>query len=200
MTCDSLTMMIGWRRRPAWWNSCWRRRLSTRVRQRGRRAMIKNLKKWVSSREDRFSKILYTLSRCRIAKDNDSGDLVSSRMHVNEWDEVALTVQQRRRQKNKCVGGLWLFIVTLFVVAAHIYMKDLPRVTAYRNRLKLSLSKCIRHGLIVKINNKKEATDLRGFEPVKPRSEIAGTKPPYMCSGCFIHTYSNNMINRFHVQ
>jgi hypothetical protein len=35
---------------------------------------------------------------------------------------------------------------------------------------------------------------------VKPRSEIAGTKPPYVCPGCFIHTYSNNMINRFHVQ
>jgi hypothetical protein len=37
-------------------------------------------------------------------------------------------------------------------------------------------------------------------ETVIPRSEIAGTKPPYVCPGCFIHTYSNNMINRFHVQ
>jgi hypothetical protein len=36
--------------------------------------------------------------------------------------------------------------------------------------------------------------------PVIPRSEIAGTKPPYVCPGCFIYTYSNNMINRFHVQ
>jgi hypothetical protein len=35
---------------------------------------------------------------------------------------------------------------------------------------------------------------------VTPRSEIAGMKPPYMCPGCFIHTYSNNMINRFHIQ
>jgi hypothetical protein len=35
---------------------------------------------------------------------------------------------------------------------------------------------------------------------VIPYSEIAGTKPPYVCPGCFIHTYSNNMINRFHVQ
>jgi hypothetical protein len=35
---------------------------------------------------------------------------------------------------------------------------------------------------------------------VIPRSEIARTKPPYVCPGCFIHTYSNNMINRFHVQ
>jgi hypothetical protein len=35
---------------------------------------------------------------------------------------------------------------------------------------------------------------------VIPCSEIAGTKPPYECPGCFIHTYSNNMINRFHVQ
>jgi hypothetical protein len=28
----------------------------------------------------------------------------------------------------------------------------------------------------------------------------SGTKPPYVCPGCFIHKYSNNMINRFHVQ
>jgi hypothetical protein len=35
---------------------------------------------------------------------------------------------------------------------------------------------------------------------VIPRSKIARTKPPYVCSGCFIHAYSNNMINRFHVQ
>jgi hypothetical protein len=31
-------------------------------------------------------------------------------------------------------------------------------------------------------------------ESVIPRSEIAGTKHPYVCPGCFIHTYSNNMI------
>jgi predicted aspartyl protease len=35
---------------------------------------------------------------------------------------------------------------------------------------------------------------------VIPRSEIVETKPPYVCPRCFIHTYSNNMINRFHVQ
>jgi hypothetical protein len=35
---------------------------------------------------------------------------------------------------------------------------------------------------------------------VIPRSKIAETKPPYVCPGSFIHTYSNNMIKRFHVQ
>jgi hypothetical protein len=34
---------------------------------------------------------------------------------------------------------------------------------------------------------------------VTPRSEVAETKPPYMCSGCLIHTYSNNMINKCHI-
>jgi hypothetical protein len=34
---------------------------------------------------------------------------------------------------------------------------------------------------------------------VIPHSEIGGTKPPYVCTGCFIHTYSNKMINRFHI-
>jgi hypothetical protein len=35
---------------------------------------------------------------------------------------------------------------------------------------------------------------------VIPRSEKVGTKPPYVCPGCSNHTYSNNMITRFHVQ
>jgi hypothetical protein len=35
---------------------------------------------------------------------------------------------------------------------------------------------------------------------VIPRSEKEGTKPPYVCPGYSNHTYSNNMITRFHVQ
>jgi hypothetical protein len=41
------------------------------------------------------------------------------------------------------------------------------------------------------------------FEPrhfVIPHSEKEGMKPPYVCPGCSNHTYSNNMITRFHVQ
>jgi hypothetical protein len=53
---------------------------------------MKNLKKRASSYEDRFPKMLFALSRCRIAEDNDSGDLLSrSQMHADEQDEVALT-------------------------------------------------------------------------------------------------------------
>jgi hypothetical protein len=48
-----------------------------------------------------------------------------------------------------------LFVVTHSVVAAHIYREDLPKVTVSHNRLGLSLSKHIRHGLIVKINGKR---------------------------------------------
>jgi hypothetical protein len=73
---------------------------------------MKNLKKRVGSREDRFSKTLFILSRCRIAKEEDSSrDLLSrSQMHIDERDEVALAAQQRRRQKPRCVGGSWLFV------------------------------------------------------------------------------------------
>jgi hypothetical protein len=45
------------------------------------------------------------------------------------------------------------------------------------------------------IDTERQLTDI-----VITRSEIVGTKPPYVCPGCFIHTYSNNMITRFHVQ
>jgi hypothetical protein len=76
-------------------------------------------------------------------------------MHVNEQDEVALVAQQRRRQKARCIGGLWLFIITYSMMFTRIYREDLHRVTASCNRLVLPLIKCIRHGLVEKINGKR---------------------------------------------
>jgi hypothetical protein len=56
--------------------------------------MMKNFKKRVSSREDRFPKTLFALSRCMIAEDNGSRDLLFwSQMHIDEQDEVALVAQ-----------------------------------------------------------------------------------------------------------
>jgi hypothetical protein len=61
--------------------------------------VVKNLMKRVSSREDRFPKILFALFRwCKIAEDDDSGDLLSRlQMHVDERDEVASAAQQQKR-------------------------------------------------------------------------------------------------------
>jgi hypothetical protein len=54
--------------------------------------------KRANSREDRFSKTLFALSRCKIAEDDDSGDLLSrSQMHIDECDEVASAAQQQKR-------------------------------------------------------------------------------------------------------
>jgi hypothetical protein len=75
-------------------------------------------------------------------------------MHIDEWDEVALVAQQRRRRKPRSIGGSWLFIISSFVAAARTYREDPSRVTSSHNRLGLSLSKHIRHGLIAKINGK----------------------------------------------
>jgi hypothetical protein len=56
--------------------------------------VVKYLKKRVSSREDRFLKTLFTLSRCRIVEDDGSEDLLSrSQMHVDERDEKVLASQ-----------------------------------------------------------------------------------------------------------
>jgi hypothetical protein len=64
--------------------------------------VVKNLKKQVSSSEDRFPKMLFTLSRCRIAEKDGFGDLLSrSQMHVDKWDEVVLAAQQQRRQETR---------------------------------------------------------------------------------------------------
>jgi hypothetical protein len=108
--------------------------------------MMKNLKKRANSRDDRFPKTLFTLSRCRIAEDDGSRDLLSqSQMHVDERDEVVLVAQQRRRQKTRCVGDSWSSVVASSMAAARIY----------RDLLGLSLSKRIRYRLIVKINGKR---------------------------------------------
>jgi hypothetical protein len=50
-----------------------------------------------------------------------------------------------------------LFVVIRSMTTAHIYRESLTRVTTYRNRLGLSLSKHIRHRLITKINNKRKS-------------------------------------------
>jgi hypothetical protein len=72
--------------------------------------VVKNLTKRASSREDRFPKILFALSRCMIAKDDGSGDLLSRlQLHVDERDEVALAAQQRRRRRPRYVGDSWFF-------------------------------------------------------------------------------------------
>jgi ABC-type Fe3+-citrate transport system substrate-binding protein len=57
--------------------------------------VVKNLVKRVSSREDSFLKTLFTLSRCSIAKDYGSENLLSqSKMQIDEWDEVGSVAQQ----------------------------------------------------------------------------------------------------------
>jgi hypothetical protein len=43
-------------------------------------------------------KTLFAISRCKIAEDNGSGDLLSrSQMHIDEQSEVASVVQQQMR-------------------------------------------------------------------------------------------------------
>jgi hypothetical protein len=77
-------------------------------------------------------------------------------MHIDERDEVALATQQQRRQKHKCVGDSWLFVVNSSMAVTCIHREWPPMVTMSHNRLGLSLSKCIRHRLVVKINSKRK--------------------------------------------
>jgi hypothetical protein len=56
--------------------------------------MMTNLKKRSRSHVERFPKNSFALSQFRITKVDGSRDLFSrSQMHVDEHDEVALTVQ-----------------------------------------------------------------------------------------------------------
>jgi hypothetical protein len=83
-------------------------------------------------------------------------------MHVDEQDEVALAVQQQRRQKPKCVGGLWEFIVASSMADVRIYRGDPTRVTASLNRLELYQTRT-RHGLLAKINEKRKLQAYKGL-------------------------------------
>jgi hypothetical protein len=65
-----------------------------------------------------------------------------------------------------CFRGYWFVAVS--VAVARIYREDLPRVTASRNRLDLSLSKRIRHELVAKINGKRRS---RAYEVLGRISE-----------------------------
>jgi hypothetical protein len=158
VTSGSLMRTIEGRRRSTWHSSRWRWRHSTCVWWRGRWTMMKNLKKWASSHEDHFPKILFTLSRRRIVEDDGFEYLLfRSQMHVDKRDKVVLAAQQRRRRKPRCVGGSGLFVVTSSVTVAHIYSKDPLRVTTFCNRLGLSLLKSIRYRLVTKINKKRKS-------------------------------------------
>jgi hypothetical protein len=54
-----------------------------------------------------------------------------------------------------CFRGCWYIAIS--VTAAHIYGEDLLRVTASRNRLYLSLSNILEHGLVTKINGRRRS-------------------------------------------
>jgi hypothetical protein len=68
-----------------------------------------------SNREDRFQKTLFALSRCRIAEDDGSRDLLSqSQMHVDEQDELASTAQQQKRRNLDVLLFSWLLVCCYF--------------------------------------------------------------------------------------
>jgi hypothetical protein len=75
-----------------------------------------------------------------------------------------------------CFRGCWF--VAISVAVARIYREDLSRVTASRNRLGLSLSKRIRHGLIAKINGKRRPRSCKALVLVSGHTKISSTYTP----------------------
>jgi hypothetical protein len=92
--------------------------------------------------------------------------LSQSQMHIDERDEIGLTMQQWKRRNLDALIARGCFLITTSVTAARIYRKDMPRVTASCNRLDLSLSKRIRHGLVTKINGKRKSRTCEDLCPI----------------------------------
>jgi hypothetical protein len=63
------------------------------------------------------------------------------------------------------------------VVDAHIYREDPSRITASHNRLGLSLSKRIRHSLIVKINGKRRPRTCEALDRILMNYSCAHRAP-----------------------
>jgi hypothetical protein len=106
-------------------------------------------------------------------------------MHVGERDEEILATQQRMRRRPRCVGGSWLFCVTTSVAATCIYKEHPPRVTASRNRLGLSLSKHIRHGLVAKINGKRKPQTCKPLDRISVNYSLACRAPAPIALPCY---------------
>jgi hypothetical protein len=118
--------------------------------------VVKNLTKRGNSRENRFPKTLFALSHCSIVEDDDFRDLLSrSQMHVDERDEVASAAQQQKRWNLDVLVFFVVVRIATIVAATHIYREDMSRVIVSHNRICLSLSKCIRHGHVAKLNSKR---------------------------------------------
>jgi hypothetical protein len=72
--------------------------------------------------------------------------------------------------------------VATIVAVAHIYRKDPARVTASCNRLGLSLSKCIRHGLIAKLNGKRRSWACKALDRISADYSHAHRMPAPIAS------------------
>jgi hypothetical protein len=82
-----------------------------------------------------------------------------------------------------------------FEIRDFVYLKVSPMRGTHRFKVKGKLAP-IYVGPFKIVDRRGEVA----YQLVIPRSEKEGTKPPYVCPGCSNHTYSNNMITRFHVQ
>jgi hypothetical protein len=86
---------------------------------------------------------------------------------------------------------------------SHIVMAHLPSSGRVSNRLSGRTTRMRRwHSRMPKELSRPSAVTLTptlALTSVIPRSEIYGTKPPYVCPGCSNHTHGNNMINRCNV-
>jgi hypothetical protein len=81
--------------------------------------------------------------------------LSRSQMDIDERDEAGLAMQQRNRQNLDALVARGYFLIITSVTAARIYREDPPWLTTSPNQLGPSLSKCIRHSLVAKINSKR---------------------------------------------
>jgi hypothetical protein len=106
--------------------------------------------------------------------------LIADARRQMEWSSLGDAAAEAA--KPRCVGILVTVGVTTTVVATRIYREDPPMATTSHNRLGLSLSKCIRHGLVAKLNGKRRPWAYEALDWISVDYSCTRRAPPPITS------------------
>jgi hypothetical protein len=127
--------------------------------------------------------------------------LYSSRNSISSSREEDLTREKEKRSQGQ--RGCATIVARIGISLRNEHMRGSKKTMTKKRSLTKATRKTrniLRRSLMIKLILAKNGTQVMRVSNCHTPFRDSETKPPYVCPGCFIHTYSNNMINRCHVQ